>query len=167
MAKAALNRSASTFFEYRRSRSSQDLYPAFRRRWRCIFELWRQFSTRPVSIQRTWLGAIGHCPSKAGSLSAELKRSFYLPLLAIYGKWAVILTFPSGRPTLRVIPNEGALSWWTRISKAILTEQPNSINLQKDTVDVRSMFAITKFSVANKSNIVMLDAALKSYRFRS
>ena len=113
-------------------------------------------------------------PQARSSLKEYMERFFYLPLLAVYGRWCRILTFPNGTPTSRVEVTQDLSSAEIdglrkveedpEVQSIILANQPS---LPEDIVDPPSMFAITWFTESKNPNIVMLGATPGAYRFRS
>ena len=120
-----------------------------------------------------WVLSVTAFP-EAGHSPSDLERIFYLPLLAVYGKWCRILTFPSGPPTERTKATQDLSSAKIEALKAEKTDpeikaiiSANRTSLHEDDVDAPSMFAISRFTDISKSNIVMLGATPGAYRFRS
>ena len=113
-------------------------------------------------------------PEARFSPNEYMERLFYLPLLAVYGRWCRILTFPDGTPSSKVKATQDlSLAETDELKKsnedpevrAIITA--NQTTLHEDVVDSASMFAITWFTDTKNSNIVMLGATPGAYRFRS
>lgn len=113
-------------------------------------------------------------PLTRSSPKEYMERCFYLPLLAVYGRWCRILTFPNGTPTSKVKVTQDLSS--AEIDGLRKVEQDpevqsiilaNHTSLSEDIVDSPSMFAITWFTDTKNSNIVMMGATPGAYRFRS
>ena len=113
-------------------------------------------------------------PEARLSSKEHMERFFYLPLLAVYGRWCRILTFPDGTPTSKVKVTQ-ALSNAEINDLKRLNDDPevraiilaNHTTLHEDIVDSPSMFAITWFTDTKGSSIVIMGATPGAYRFRS
>lgn len=113
-------------------------------------------------------------PLARSSVKEYMERFFYLPLLAVYGRWCRILTFPNGTPNSKVKVTQDLSSAEIDGLRKV-EEDPevqsiilaNHTSLPGDIVDSPSMFAINWFTETKGPNIVMLGATPGAYRFRS